>query len=165
MSLKFFHTWSQRGFDIGRVQSCALRLPKYWPPTRRVCPPSATKAGGTHSPGGEGGGGSIFWKTQDIWLASYSNNLSTHGPVSFCYLDDHGGRGEGRSEGGGVLPALWEGRRPASRYQEDAGTCLRQKSVSFQNHLALKIFLIFTNGGGWLSSTKADAYKNGGRFE
>jgi hypothetical protein len=44
---------------------------------RRVCPPPATKAGGTHSPGGEGGGGSIFWKTRDIGLASYSNNLST----------------------------------------------------------------------------------------
>ncbi len=28
---------------------------------------------GTHSPGGEGGGRSIFWKTQDIGLASYSN--------------------------------------------------------------------------------------------
>ncbi len=36
-----------------------------------------TKGGGVHSPGGEGGGGSIFWKTQDIGLASYSNNLST----------------------------------------------------------------------------------------
>jgi hypothetical protein len=38
------------------------------PPTplsaRRVCPPPATKAGGTHSPGGEEGGGSIFWKTR-----------------------------------------------------------------------------------------------------
>ncbi len=47
--------------DIGRVQSCVLRLPKYWPPTplstRQVCPPPATKAEGTHSPGGEGGGG------------------------------------------------------------------------------------------------------------
>ncbi len=31
----------------------------------------------THSPGGEGGGGSIFWKTRDIGLPSYSNNLST----------------------------------------------------------------------------------------
>jgi hypothetical protein len=29
-----------------------------------------TKGGGTHSPGGEGGGGSIFWKTPDIGLAS-----------------------------------------------------------------------------------------------
>jgi hypothetical protein len=33
--------------------------------------------GGTHSPSGEGGGGSIFWKTRDIGLPSYSNNLST----------------------------------------------------------------------------------------
>jgi hypothetical protein len=33
-----------------------------------------TKGGGgdTHSPGGEGGGGSIFWKTSAIGLASYS---------------------------------------------------------------------------------------------
>jgi hypothetical protein len=44
-----------------------------------VCPSPATKAGGTHSPGGEGDGGSIFWKTRDIGLACYrhSNNLST----------------------------------------------------------------------------------------
>ncbi len=27
--------------------------------------------------GRRGGGGSIFWKTRDIGLASYSNNLST----------------------------------------------------------------------------------------
>ncbi len=61
---------------ICRVQSCVSRLPKYWPPTpfstQRVCPPPAPKAGGTHSPGGEGGGGSIFWKTRDIRLTSYS---------------------------------------------------------------------------------------------
>ncbi len=44
---------------------------------RRVCPPPATKAGGTHSPGGEGDGGSIFWKTREIGLPSYSNGLST----------------------------------------------------------------------------------------
>jgi len=60
-------------FDIGREQSCVLRLPKYRPPTppstRRVCLPPATKAGR------RGGWGSIFWKTQDIGLASYSNNL------------------------------------------------------------------------------------------
>ncbi len=42
---------------ICRVQSCVWRLPK---------------AGGTHSPGGEGGGESMFWKTPDIGLASYS---------------------------------------------------------------------------------------------
>jgi hypothetical protein len=28
-------------------------------------------------PGAKGGGGSIFWKTRDIGLPSYSNNLST----------------------------------------------------------------------------------------
>jgi hypothetical protein len=59
-----------------RVQSYVWRLPKYWPPiplsTQRVCPPPAPKAGGTHSPGGEGRGGSIFWKTPDMGLASYS---------------------------------------------------------------------------------------------
>jgi hypothetical protein len=42
----------------------------------RVCPPNETKAGSTHSPGGEGGGGSILWKTRDR-LPSYSDNLST----------------------------------------------------------------------------------------
>ncbi len=40
-------------------------------------PTPPTKAGGTHSPGGEGGGGSIFWKTRDIGLPSYSSNLSS----------------------------------------------------------------------------------------
>jgi hypothetical protein len=34
--------------------------------------------GRTPLPGGEGGGGSIFWKTRDIGLPSSSNNLSTH---------------------------------------------------------------------------------------
>ncbi len=42
-----------------------------------VCPPPQQRRGGTHSPGGEGCGGSIFWKTRDIGLSSYSNNLST----------------------------------------------------------------------------------------
>ncbi len=64
-----------------RGQSYFSRLPIYWPPiplsARRVCPPPATKAGGTQSPGGEGDGGSIFWKTREIGLPSYSNNLST----------------------------------------------------------------------------------------
>ncbi len=32
----------------------------------------ATKAGDTHSPGGEGDRGSIFWKTREIGLPSYS---------------------------------------------------------------------------------------------
>jgi hypothetical protein len=44
------------------------------PPSECVLP----RTKGTHSPGGEGdgGGGSIFWKTPAIGLASY-NNLST----------------------------------------------------------------------------------------
>ncbi len=64
---------------IVRGQSYFSRLPKYWPPiplSARQCPPPATKAGGTHSPGGEGDGGSIFWKTREIGLPSY-NDLST----------------------------------------------------------------------------------------
>jgi hypothetical protein len=41
------------------------------PPSECVLTPHQRR-GGTHSPGGEGGGGSIFWKTPDIGLASYS---------------------------------------------------------------------------------------------
>ncbi len=63
---------------IVRGQSYFSRLPKYWPPppiplcARWVCPPPAT----TNSPGGEGDGGSIFWKTREIGLPSYKD-LST----------------------------------------------------------------------------------------
>ncbi len=67
-----------------RGKSYVSRLPKYWPPTplsaRWVCTPRLCWGGGggrTHSPGGEGGGESIFWKTIDIGLPYYSNNLST----------------------------------------------------------------------------------------
>jgi hypothetical protein len=71
---------SMRREIIVRGQSYFSRLPKYWPPhpplRRRFCPPPATKAGGSHSPGGEGDGGSIFWKTREIGLPSY-NDLST----------------------------------------------------------------------------------------
>ncbi len=45
------------------------------PPSECVLPPQK-RQGGTHSPDGEGGEGSIFWKTPVIGLASY-NNLST----------------------------------------------------------------------------------------
>ncbi len=61
---------------VCRVQSIVWRLPKYWPPS--PFPPSECvllpyqRRRGTHSPGGEGVGGSIFWKTPDIGLASYS---------------------------------------------------------------------------------------------
>ena len=37
--------------------------------------------GRTHSPGGEGDGGSIFWKTREIGLPSY-NDLSTRESLS-----------------------------------------------------------------------------------
>ncbi len=72
-----------------RGQSYVSRLPKYWPlprplSTLRVCTHTPQQRWGvytvqcTHSPGGEGGVGvSIFWKTRDIGLPSYINNLST----------------------------------------------------------------------------------------
>jgi len=61
---------------ICRVQSCVWLLPKYWPPTPSppsecVLPPNP-KTGGHTLAGRWGGGGSIFWKTPDIGLASYS---------------------------------------------------------------------------------------------
>jgi hypothetical protein len=76
----FYCVYSQRtymySYHICGLQSCVWRLPKYQnihppPPlsTQRVCPPPAPKA---PPPGDEGGGGSIFWKTPDIGLASYS---------------------------------------------------------------------------------------------
>jgi hypothetical protein len=43
------------------------------PPSECVLP--AFVGVGGHSPGGEGGGGSILWKTRDIGLPSYTNNL------------------------------------------------------------------------------------------
>ncbi len=49
-----------------------------------------TKAGGTHL-GGEGVG-VIFWKTIDIGLPSYSNNLSTGGGEWWRERDRLGGR-------------------------------------------------------------------------
>jgi hypothetical protein len=54
------------------------------PPGEFVLPP-ATKAEGTHSPGGEGDGGSIFWKTREIGLPSY-NDLSTANTIESVVL-------------------------------------------------------------------------------
>ncbi len=58
---KFLVFAAKRREIIVRGQSYFSRLPKYWPPiplsARRVCPPPATKAEVTHSPGGDGGRG------------------------------------------------------------------------------------------------------------
>jgi hypothetical protein len=48
----------------------SLSSSKIWTPHPPLRPPLL--GGRTHSPGGEGDGGSIFWKTRDIGLASYS---------------------------------------------------------------------------------------------
>jgi hypothetical protein len=60
---------------ICRVQSSVWRLPNYRTidpaplSTQRVCPPPAPKAGGTHSPGGEGVGSQYFGRRQTLdWL-------------------------------------------------------------------------------------------------
>jgi hypothetical protein len=47
-------------------------------PPGECVPPRLCCGGRTDSPGGEGDGGSIFWKMRDIGLPSYSNNISTH---------------------------------------------------------------------------------------
>jgi hypothetical protein len=61
-----------------RAVSGVFRTTNYWPPvphplsTQRVCPTPAPKAGRYTLAGRWGGGGSIFRKTPDIGLASYS---------------------------------------------------------------------------------------------
>ncbi len=86
----YIFPWSvcpQSTYFTVRGQSYFSRLPKYWPPiplsARRVCPPPATKVGVTHSPGGVGDGGSIFWKTREIGLPSYSK-ICTLWVCLFC---------------------------------------------------------------------------------
>jgi hypothetical protein len=61
-------------------------------------------------PGGEGDGGSIFWKTRDIGLASYSNILSTMDRLG-CGAGVGGGRGRGQERGGQVQDPPQPGRR------------------------------------------------------
>ncbi len=62
------------------------------PPSLPVeCVPPAYVGGGGHTRQAErGGGGSIVWKTRDIGLPSYSNNLSTY--RTYFELWDHGRR-------------------------------------------------------------------------
>ncbi len=62
---------------ICRVHNSAWRLPKYGPPHPRLHPASVSSprtkgVGGYTLTGRWGGGGSIFWKTPDIGLASCS---------------------------------------------------------------------------------------------
>jgi hypothetical protein len=69
-----------------RGQSYFSGLPKYWPSiplsARRECTPRLCCGGRTDSPGGEGdGGGSIFWKTREIGLPSYSKICTLCGIV------------------------------------------------------------------------------------
>ncbi len=53
-----------------------LSSSRYWPPiplsALRVCSPRLCCGGRTDSPGGDGEGGSIFWKTREIGFPSYS---------------------------------------------------------------------------------------------
>ncbi len=75
---------------IVRGQSYFSRLPKYWPPipisARRVCTPCLCCGGRTDSPGGEGDGGSIFWKTREIGLPSYNDLSTVIGVQSFRHI-------------------------------------------------------------------------------
>jgi hypothetical protein len=49
--------------------------------TQRVCPPPAPKAGGTHSPGGEGGGGVNILEDASHRIGLLQYNLSTPRPI------------------------------------------------------------------------------------
>ncbi len=67
---------AQSTYFTVRGQSYFSRPPKYWPPiplsARRVRTPRLWGGGRKDSPGGEGDGGSIVWKTREIGLSSYS---------------------------------------------------------------------------------------------
>ncbi len=73
LELCSFRIWPKSGY---RAVSGVFQNIDPPPPhsTQRVCPPPAPKAGGTQYTlaGRWGGGWSIFWKTPDIRLASYS---------------------------------------------------------------------------------------------
>ncbi len=76
LSMSLLHLIQSQNTYIYRTERSVWRLPNYWPPTPSppsecVLPPHQRR-GDTHSPGGEGVGGSIFRKTSDIGLASYS---------------------------------------------------------------------------------------------
>ncbi len=81
---------SQRDYYCKRPILCLASSKILTPPptplsAQRLCTPHLCCGGRTHSPGGEGGGGSIFWRTQDTALYSTyiesSMGGSLHGPV------------------------------------------------------------------------------------
>jgi hypothetical protein len=60
--------------NLSRLPS--IDPPSPSPPSNCVHPAFVGRAI-THSPGREGDGGAIFWKTKEMKLPSYINNLST----------------------------------------------------------------------------------------
>ncbi len=89
---------------ICRVQSCVLRLPKYWPPTpfstQRVCPPPAPKAGAHTRRAVRGAGVNILegaWHR--IGLLHYNLSTRTLYPTYFSQGWNHGAniRGGGKT--------------------------------------------------------------------
>ncbi len=83
-------THTRREIITVRGLSYVSRLPKYWPPSAPgecVLPPPQQRRGVHTRPGGEGDEGvSLFWKTRDIGLPSYSNNLYAHTTPFPCLL-------------------------------------------------------------------------------
>ncbi len=63
--------YHQRGLDMVEYRAVSCVFQNIDPP-----PPLHLVSVSSHA-GWRGGWGSMFWKTQDIGLASYSNNLST----------------------------------------------------------------------------------------
>jgi hypothetical protein len=73
---------------VCRVQSSVWRLPKYWPPyppCECVLPPHQRR--GVHTRREVRGWGSIFWKTPDIGLASYSTYNPSTLSMEKSYVD------------------------------------------------------------------------------
>ncbi len=80
--------YTRREIITVRGQSYVSRIPKYWPPHPPLRPASVSSPrnkGGGYLAGRRGAGGSIFWKTPAIGLASY-NNLSRY--LAHRFLDD-----------------------------------------------------------------------------
>ncbi len=82
---------------------------KYWPPTaRRVSNPRLWCRGRTHSLGGEGDGGSIFWKTPDTALYStYVSTLLLGLSIFLCWTGPEGPTCDPVQVCGGAHRHLW----------------------------------------------------------